>query len=62
MTGRRLEFTAAANREAVRDNPALRTFGYASQATILARFEPGRLIVMRVYFTGQDWSRGQGRR
>jgi hypothetical protein len=42
---------------AVGDDPSVRSFGYLKQATIIARFEPARLIVLRVYFTGQDWSR-----
>ena len=47
---------------ALGDDPSVRSFGYLKQATIVARFEPGRLIVIRVYFTGQDWSRGPGHR
>jgi hypothetical protein len=47
---------------AVGDNPSIRSFGYLKQATITARFEPGKLTVLRVYFKGQDWSRGPGRR
>jgi hypothetical protein len=60
-----LEGLAAAGAQlgtALGDDPAVRSFGYLKQATIIARFEPGRLIVMRVYFKGQDWSRGPGRR
>ena len=41
------------------DDPSVRTFGYAKQATILARFEPGGLRVLRVFFTGQDWRQGR---
>ena len=44
---------------AVGDDPAGRSFGYRKQATILARFPPGRLIVVRIYFTGQDWREGR---
>ena len=40
---------------AVADDPAVRAFGYAKQATIVARFEPGTLRVLRVYFKGQNW-------
>jgi plasmid stabilization system protein ParE len=47
---------------ALGDDPSVRSFGYLKQATIVARFEPGRLIVIRVYFKGQDWSRGPARR
>ena len=43
---------------AIDDDPSARSFGYRSQATILARFPPGRMIVMRIYFNGQDWRRG----
>ena len=39
----------------VAEDPAIRTFGYAKHATILARFEPGTLRVLRVFFKGQDW-------
>jgi len=47
---------------ALGDDPSVRSFGYLKQATIVARFEPGRLTVIRVYFKGQDWSRGPARR
>lgn len=47
---------------AVGDDPAVRSFGYKKQATILARFEAGGLIVLRVNFRGQDWSRRPGDR
>lgn len=47
---------------AVGADQAVRSFGYKKQATIVARFEPGGLIVLRVYFKGQDWSRGPGYR
>lgn len=40
------------------DDPRIRAFGYAGQATIVARFEPGTLRVLRIYFTGQDWREG----
>ena len=43
-------------------DPALRTFGYQGQATILAYFAEGELEIVRVYFTGQDWTRGPRRR
>jgi hypothetical protein len=43
---------------ALEDDPQVRTFGYAKQATILARFEPETLRVLRVFFKGQDWRRG----
>jgi plasmid stabilization system protein ParE len=43
-------------------DPALRTFGYQGQATILAYFAEGELEIVRVYFTGQDWTRGSRRR
>jgi len=43
-------------------DPALRTFGYKNQATILAYFAEDELEIVRVYFKGQDWSRGPGRR
>jgi plasmid stabilization system protein ParE len=44
-------------------DPALRTFGYEGQATVLAYFAEGELEIVRVYFTGQDWTRGsRGRR
>lgn len=44
---------------AVDDDPTGRSFGYRKQATILARFPPGRLIVVRIYFSGQDWREGR---
>jgi plasmid stabilization system protein ParE len=47
---------------ALGDDPAVRSFGYAKQATIIARFTPGELRVLRVFFTGQDWTRGSRRR
>jgi plasmid stabilization system protein ParE len=40
------------------DDPAVRSFGYARQATIVARFSPGELRVLRVFFKGQDWASG----
>jgi plasmid stabilization system protein ParE len=40
---------------ALGDDPRVRTFGYANHATVLARFGPEELLVMRVYFKGQDW-------
>ena len=43
---------------ALGDDPRIRTFGYAGHATVLARFHPEELLVMRVYFRGQDWRRG----
>lgn len=42
---------------AVADVPSDRSFGYRKEATIVARFLPGRMIVLRVYFKGQDWRR-----
>jgi plasmid stabilization system protein ParE len=44
------------------DDPAVRSFGYAKQATIIARFTPGEIRVLRVFFTGKDWTRGSRRR
>lgn len=38
--------------------PDFRTFGYRRQATVLAEFAEDELRVVRVYFAGQDWSRG----
>ena len=38
--------------------PRLRAFGYAGQATVIARFEPSTLRVLGIYFKGQDWRRG----
>jgi plasmid stabilization system protein ParE len=40
------------------DDPSVRSFGYDRQATIVARFTSGEFRVLRVFFTGQDWSRG----
>lgn len=40
------------------DDPALRTVGYEKQATILAYFSEDQLEIVRIYFRGQDWSRG----
>ena len=37
--------------------PEFRTFGYRRQATVLARFAPETLTVLRIYFPGQDWTR-----
>lgn len=34
-----------------------RTFGYKRQATILADFQEAELRIVRVYFSGHDWSR-----
>jgi hypothetical protein len=42
---------------AVGDDPAVRSFGYDAQATVIARFAPGELRVLRIFFTGQDWAR-----
>jgi plasmid stabilization system protein ParE len=43
-------------------DPALRTFGYEGQATILAYFAQGELEIVRIFFTGQDWTRGSRHR
>jgi hypothetical protein len=58
----RLADTGAQLGTALGDDPALRSFGYDGQGTIIARFTPGELRVLRVFFKGQDWSRGPGRR
>ena len=39
------------------ERTGMRTFGYRRQATVLARFTPGELQVVRLYFRGQDWQR-----
>jgi plasmid stabilization system protein ParE len=40
------------------EDPRLRAFGYARQATIIARFERSTLRVLAIYFKGQDWRQG----
>lgn len=42
---------------ALGDDPSIRSFGYLERAIIVARFSPGELRVLRVFFTGQDWTR-----
>lgn len=37
------------------DDPKVRSFGYQKHATIVARFAPQELRIMRVFFKGQDW-------
>ena len=44
---------------ALGDDPRIRTFGHASDATVLARFGPEEFLVMRIYFKGQDWRHGR---
>jgi hypothetical protein len=58
----KLARTGAQLGTALGDDPAVRSFGYAKQASIVARFAPRELRVLRVYFTGQDWTRGSRRR
>jgi hypothetical protein len=43
-------------------DPTTRTFGYRGQATIVVRYFPTEMRVIRVFFTGQDWTRGSRRR
>ena len=54
---RRVARSGAQLGTALGDDPRIRTSGYAGHATILARFTPDELLVMRVYFKGQDWRR-----
>jgi hypothetical protein len=56
----KLAASGAQDGTAAGDDTRVRTFGYAKQATILARFEPGSLRVLRIFFSGQDW-RGHSR-
>jgi plasmid stabilization system protein ParE len=39
---------------ALADDPRVRSFGYANHATVIARFTPGELRILRVLFKGQD--------
>ena len=54
---RNLAETGAQVGTATDHDPRVRTFGYAGQATIVARFEVNTLRVLGVYFKGQDWRR-----
>ena len=48
-------------RHRARPDPALRTFGYEARPRSRL-FAEGELEIVRVYFTGQDWTRGPRRR
>ena len=39
------------------EDARLRTFGYRRQGTVLAEFDADTMVVVRIYFAGQDWTR-----
>lgn len=56
---RKLAASGAQYGTAMEGDPRVRTFGYRNQATILAQFDPERMRVLRVLFSGQDWRGGR---
>lgn len=36
-------------------NPAFRTFPFRGEATLLVEYTPNEMIIIQIYFAGQDW-------